>query len=97
MIDKFIKELAEKYNLSEQQVKVIVTSQFQFVRKIMTESKLRSIRLKYLGTFGVSFSKIRRVVILNLFSSKLADKYSRERKDDPLREFLTEFQEDNGK
>ncbi len=97
MIDELIEELAIKHNLSKDQVKVIVKSQFQFVRKVMAESKLRSVKLKYLGTFGVSFAKIRRCVKLDLFSAELADKYSRERKEDPLREFLTEFERDDGK
>ena len=49
MLDKkfLIYKLANKYNLPLETIEKIVSSQFQFVRKIMKEGNFEAIRLPY--------------------------------------------------
>lgn len=51
---KIINQLAEKYNVPQSTVEAIVRSQFKFVKLIIEKGECESIRLKYLGIFGVT-------------------------------------------
>lgn len=52
-MDKVVKLLADKYNLSEDIVEKVIRSEFGFVANTMSEGKYKSVRLHYLGIWGV--------------------------------------------
>lgn len=54
MLNKLIKEIAEKHNVPQALVEAIIKSQFKFVKQIIEKGECESIRLKYLGIFGVT-------------------------------------------
>jgi hypothetical protein len=51
--DKIYKILAEKYNIHYTIVERVCRHQLEFVAKTMRDDKKYSVRLKYLGLFGV--------------------------------------------
>jgi len=52
--DRLIREIAKRKGLDERVVKLIIDSQFKFVRDIMaTKEDLRPIRLRYLAMFAL--------------------------------------------
>ena len=54
MLKKIIQEIANKYNVPQTLVEAIIKSQFKFVRQTIKKGECESIRLKYLGIFGVT-------------------------------------------
>lgn len=63
--EKVIKELALKYNLSEEVIKAVVESQFKCARDIIgsaeagVPSSFTNIRFKHIGTLWTSAAKIK--------------------------------------
>ena len=56
---KVIDILASKHKeLPRVTIETIVNSQFQFVRSIMKQGDFKSIRLRYLGIFGVKKGRL---------------------------------------
>lgn len=47
-----IKEISVKEDISEDEIKKIISSPFEFVRLIMTNNPKKSVRLKRLGMFA---------------------------------------------
>jgi|TARA_X000001388_G_C2194051_1_gene108673 nucleoid DNA-binding protein len=52
-MDKIIKKLSKKYNISEFKTELIVKSQFGLLKKAIESGDFKSIRLKHLGIFTV--------------------------------------------
>ena len=52
-MDKIIKKLAEKYNISEFKTDLIVKSQFKVLKNCIEEGSFKAVRLKHLGMFTV--------------------------------------------
>lgn len=52
-MEKIIKELASKYNISEFKVDLIVKSQFGLLKDAIENGNFKSARLKHLGIFTV--------------------------------------------
>ncbi len=57
-LNKFIKELADKYKIPEIVIDLIVQSQFTFTREIIKKGELKSVRLPQLGIFAISERKV---------------------------------------
>ena len=57
-MEKIIKTLAEKYNLSEFEIEHIVKTQFRFVKGVIEEGDFKSVRLKHLGLFTVKKNRL---------------------------------------
>lgn len=56
---KVIEKLKPSYpELSKVTIEAIVDSQFKFVRHIMKQGEFKSIRLRYLGIFGVKKGRL---------------------------------------
>lgn len=54
LVSKYYKEIKQKYpNLTEEELKRIVSAPFTMVREDMENLELSTCRLKYLGTFTV--------------------------------------------
>lgn len=60
-MEKVIKQLSEKYNLPEDVVEKIIRSEFGFVASTMSEGKYDSVRLHYLGVFGVKPNRLKQL------------------------------------
>ena len=56
-----IDTLAKKYAVSEHVVERIVRSQFKLVLDVMQEQKYETIRLHYLGAFGVKPGRLKQL------------------------------------
>lgn len=57
-MEKIIKTLAKKYNLSEFEIEHIVKTQFRFVKSVIEEGDFKSVRLKHLGLFTVKKNRL---------------------------------------
>lgn len=57
--DELIKELANKYHVSPEEVEKAVNSQFKFTRKKMASGKFPEIRIPYFGLFRAKESRIK--------------------------------------
>ena len=57
-MEKIIKTLAKKYNLSEFEIEHIVKTQFRFVKGVIEEGDFKSVRLKHLGLFTVKKNRL---------------------------------------
>lgn len=53
MIDKIVKQLAAKYNLSEEVIEKVIRSEFNFVANTMQQGEFQSVHLHHLGKFAV--------------------------------------------
>ena len=58
-MDKIIKKLAKKYNLSEFKVDLIVKSQFGVLKETISSGNFKSVRLKHLGMFAVKKNRFK--------------------------------------
>ena len=58
-MDKLIKELSKKYNLSEFKIELIVKSQFGLLKEVIEDNDFKSIRLKHLGMFTVKKNRFK--------------------------------------
>lgn len=54
-----IKQLANKYDLPEEQVEKAVYHQFKFVKKIMKKGDFESVRLRRFGKFDVNPNRLK--------------------------------------
>ena len=59
--EELIYFLANKYNLPIQQIEEIVTSQFKFVKNIMSAGDFESVRLPYFGKFSAKKERIKHI------------------------------------
>ena len=57
-LNKFIKQLSDKYKLPEMVIELIVQSQFTFTREIIKKGELKNVRLPDLGIFAISERKV---------------------------------------
>ena len=57
-LQRIVKELAEKHNMSEFKVKLIIDSQFKLVRDVISSEELESVQLIHLGKFQLSEKRI---------------------------------------
>ena len=58
-MDKIIKKLAKKYNLSEFKIELIIKSQFSLLKNTVEEGDFKSTRLKHLGMFTVKKNRFK--------------------------------------
>ena len=58
-MDKLIKKLAKKYNLSEFKTELIIKSQFGLLKEVIEEGDFESTRLKHLGMFTVKKNRFK--------------------------------------
>ena len=58
-MDKIVKKLAKKYNLSEFKVDLIVKSQFGVLKETISSGNFKSVRLKHLGMFAVKKNRFK--------------------------------------
>ena len=58
-MDKLIKKLAKKYNVSEFKIELIIKSQFGLLRKSIENGEFESTRLKHLGMFTVKKNRFK--------------------------------------
>ena len=58
-MDKLIKSLSKKYNLSEFKIELIIKSQFGLLKKIIESGDFESVRLKHLGMFTVKKNRFK--------------------------------------
>mgnify|MGYP003660604413 FL=1 len=58
-MDKIIKKLAKKYNISEFKTNLIVKSQFGLLKKAVEKGDFKSVRLKHLGMFTVKKNRFK--------------------------------------
>lgn len=63
-MDKIIKILAAKYNLSEDVIEKIVRSQFNFVANTMQQGDNESVHLHHFGKFCVKPNALKRIALL---------------------------------
>tara|TARA_B100000287_G_C20398151_1_gene688502 strand:- start:524 stop:739 length:216 start_codon:yes stop_codon:yes gene_type:complete len=56
-----VERLASKYNKPEHVVEKVIRSQFKLVLDIMQEQKYETIRLRYLGAFGVKPGRLKQL------------------------------------
>ena len=52
-MDKIVKKLAKKYNISEFKTELIIKAQFGLLKDAIESGNFKSIRLKHLGIFTV--------------------------------------------
>lgn len=57
-LNRFVKQLSDKYKLPEIVIELIVQSQFIFTREVIKKGELKSIRLPQLGIFAISERKV---------------------------------------
>lgn len=58
-MDKIIKKLAKKYNISEFKAELIVKSQFKLLKESIEAGNFKSVRLKHLGIFTVKKNRFK--------------------------------------
>jgi len=58
-VDKIIKKLAKKYNISEFKAELIVKSQFKLLKESIEAGNFKSVRLKHLGIFTVKKNRFK--------------------------------------
>ncbi len=54
IVEDFAEELSKQFNLPKNVIISICRSEFEYVNKVMEEGRFESIRLMYLGIFGIS-------------------------------------------
>lgn len=59
--EEIIKDLAEKYKISTQEVERAVMSQFKFAKQMMEKDNFPSIRLPFFGIFRASKKKLNHI------------------------------------
>lgn len=59
--EEIIKDLAEKYKISTQEVERAAMSQFKFVKQMMEKDNFPSIRLPFFGIFRASKKKLNHI------------------------------------
>ena len=75
-MNDIIKQLAVRYNLSEELVNKIVRSQFEFVKDTMEVGELESVHLHYLGKFAIKPNRLKKLLENGYEIKKdLRDKY----------------------
>jgi hypothetical protein len=57
-IEQYYQQVKDKYDMDFVDFKIICSSPFIFLKKIMSSGVLKNIRLQYLGTFEVSPSRV---------------------------------------
>tara|TARA_R110000796_G_scaffold83590_2_gene182761 strand:+ start:319 stop:525 length:207 start_codon:yes stop_codon:yes gene_type:complete len=58
-VDKIIKKLAKKYNVSEFKIDLIVKSQFKLLKNIIEQGDFETIRAKHIGMFAVKKNRFK--------------------------------------
>ncbi len=58
-MDKLIKKLAKKHNLTEFKTELIIKAQFGLLKEAIQEGKFKSARLKHLGMFAVKKNRLK--------------------------------------
>lgn len=58
---EIIEYLADKYDLSIEDIEKIVNYQFKFVSKIMAKGEFDTIRIPYLGKFIVNKNRVKHI------------------------------------
>lgn len=58
-MDKIIKKLAKKYNVSEFKIDLIVKSQFKLLKNIIEQGDFETIRAKHIGMFAVKKNRFK--------------------------------------
>ncbi len=58
-MDKLIKKLAKKHNLTEFKVELIIKAQFGLLKEVIEKGKFESTRLKHLGMFTVKKNRLK--------------------------------------
>ena len=58
-MDKLIKELSKKYEISEFKIELIVKSQFGLLKEVIEKGDFDSVRLKLLGMFAVKKNRFK--------------------------------------
>ena len=58
-MDKLIKSLSKKYNLSEFKIELIIKSQFGLLKKVIESGDFESVRLKHLGMLTVKKNRFK--------------------------------------
>lgn len=58
-MDKLVKKLAKKYNVSEFKIELIIKSQFGLLRESIENGEFESTRLKHLGMFIVKKNRFK--------------------------------------
>lgn len=61
MEDSIVQQLAVKYNISEEIIKKVTRSQFEFVKDTMEEGEFESVHLHYLGKFCVKPNRLKKL------------------------------------
>lgn len=59
--EEIIKDLAEKYKISTQEVERAAMSQFKFAKQMMEKDNFPSIRLPFFGIFRASKKKLNHI------------------------------------
>ena len=58
-MDKLIKKLAKKHNLTEFKIELIIKAQFGLLKNVIEKGKFESTRLKHLGMFTVKKNRLK--------------------------------------
>ena len=58
-MEKIIKKLAKRYNLSAFEIEEIIKSQFRFLKETVEEGEFKSLRIKHLGLFTVKKNRFK--------------------------------------
>lgn len=61
-MDSIARELAVKYNLSEDVITKVIRSQFEFVKDTMEEGGFESIHLHYFGKFACKPGRLKKLI-----------------------------------
>lgn len=63
MADKseIIKQLSEKYKVSQEQIEKAVNSQFKFAKQLMEKQDMPAVRLPYFGKFIINKRKLNHI------------------------------------
>ena len=75
----FLDNYQDKYNdnpkirdISKKEIKNIIESQFQYLRFLIKSKDLYSLKLPMIGTFGVSFTNLKRLVSIGMIDPEVA-------------------------
>tara|TARA_R110000823_G_scaffold203591_3_gene334649 strand:+ start:239 stop:469 length:231 start_codon:yes stop_codon:yes gene_type:complete len=58
---EIIELLAYKYDLSEEEIEMIVDHQFKFIAKVIKEGDFNTVRIPYLGKFIVNEKRVEHI------------------------------------
>lgn len=64
-MDHLIKKLSAKYDLDEDVIEKIIRSEMEFVSCTMGAGEFQSVRLHYLGCFGVKPNRLKQLEHMN--------------------------------